>query len=85
MASVLTREQKQLALRLRVQGLSLVAIARQVGCSAPMVGLMVRDGRFLSGVSDATDWPSARRPNDYFRIPRCAPWVGGFDVYSSVK
>lgn len=36
MAGVLTREQKQLALRLRNQGLSLVAIARQVGCSAPM-------------------------------------------------
>ncbi len=52
MASVLTREQKQLALRLRAQGLSLVAIARQVGCSAPMVGLMVRDGRFLSGMPD---------------------------------
>ncbi len=52
MASVLTREQKQLALRLRAQGLSLVAIARQVGCSAPMVGLMVRDGRFLGGVPD---------------------------------
>ncbi len=53
MAGVLTRQQKQLALRLRAQGLSLVAIARQVGCSAPMIGLMVRDGRFLSGVPDA--------------------------------
>ena len=52
MAGALTREQKQLALRLRAQGLSLAAIARQVGCSAPMVGLMVRDGRFLSGVPD---------------------------------
>ena len=27
-------------------------IAREIGCTAPMVGLMVRDGRFTSGVPD---------------------------------
>jgi predicted transcriptional regulator len=37
MRGVLTQEQKQLALRLRSEGLSLVEIARQVGCTAPMV------------------------------------------------
>ena len=52
MRGVLTQDQKQLAFRLRAQGLSLKAIARQVGCTAPMVGLMVRDGRFLTGLPD---------------------------------
>ena len=52
MRGVLTQEQKQLAFRLREQGLSLVEIARQVGCTAPMVGLMVRDGLFLTGLPD---------------------------------
>jgi DNA-binding CsgD family transcriptional regulator len=51
---VLTHEQKQLALRLRSHGLPLVEIARQVGCTAPMVGLMVREGRFLTGLP--TTW-----------------------------
>ncbi len=49
---VLTQEQKRLAFRLRQQGLTLVEIARQVGCTAPMVGLMVRDGLFLTGLPD---------------------------------
>ena len=52
MRGVLTQDQKQLAFRLRAQGLSLKEIARQVGCTAPMVGLMVRDGRFLTGLAD---------------------------------
>jgi transposase, IS30 family len=54
MAGILTHEQKQLAFRLRARGWRLVDIAREVGCTAPMVGLMVRDGRFTSGVPD--DW-----------------------------
>ena len=41
----LSREQKQLALRLHAKGWRLVDIAREIGCSAPMVGLMVRTGR----------------------------------------
>ena len=60
MRGVLTQEQKQLALRLRSHGLPLVEIARQVGCTAPMVGLMVREGRFLTGLP--TTWtPRAGR------------------------
>ncbi|MFJ7905374.1 IS30 family transposase [Streptomyces sp. NPDC096198] len=43
----LSREQKQLALRLHAKGWRLVDIAREVGCSAPMVGIMARDGRHL--------------------------------------
>ena len=54
MAGILTHEQKQLAFRLRGRGWRLVDIAREVGCTAPMVGLMVRDGRFTTGVPD--DW-----------------------------
>jgi hypothetical protein len=46
----LTHEQKQLAFRLRARGWRLVDIAREIGCTAPMVGLMVRDGRFTRGV-----------------------------------
>jgi len=46
----LTSEQKQLAFRLRAQGLSLGEIARQVGCSGDMVTVMVRDGRCRTGV-----------------------------------
>ena len=53
----LTNEQKQLAFRLNAHGMSLVEIGRQVGCSAPMVGLMVR-GQFRQGITD--DW--APRP-----------------------
>ncbi len=52
MAGILTHEQKQLALRLRARGWRLVDIAREIGCTAPMVGLMVRDGRFTTGVPD---------------------------------
>ncbi|HEY8922294.1 MAG TPA: IS30 family transposase [Candidatus Limnocylindria bacterium] len=54
MAGILTHEQKQLAFRLRARGWRLVDIAREIGCSAPMVGLMVRAGRFTTGVVD--DW-----------------------------
>lgn len=52
MAGILTYEQKQLAFRLRTRGWRLVDIAREIGCTAPMVGLMVRDGRFTTGVPD---------------------------------
>jgi IS30 family transposase len=52
MAGILTQEQKQLAFRLRRRGWRLVDIAREIGCTAPMVGLMVRDGRFTTGVPD---------------------------------
>ena len=53
MAGILTHEQKQLAFRLRARGWPLVDIAREIGCTAPMVGLMVREGRFTSGLPDA--------------------------------
>lgn len=43
----LSREQKQLALRLHAKGWRLVDIAREVGCSAPMVEIMARTGRHL--------------------------------------
>lgn len=36
----LSREQKQLALRLHAKGWRLVDIAKEIGCSAPMVGIM---------------------------------------------
>jgi transposase, IS30 family len=49
---ILTHEQKQLALRLRAREWRLVDIAREIGCTAPMVGLMVREGRFTTGVPD---------------------------------
>jgi transposase, IS30 family len=52
MAGILTNEQKQLAFRLRARGWRLVDIAREIGCTAPMVGLMVRDGRFTTGIPD---------------------------------
>ena len=52
MAGVLTHEQKQLAFHLRGRGWRLVDIAREIGCTAAMVGLMVRDGRFTTGVPD---------------------------------
>ena len=54
MAGHLTHEQKQLAFRLRARGWRLVDIAREIGCTAPMVGLMVSEGRFTTGVPD--DW-----------------------------
>ncbi len=46
----LTDEQKQLAFRLRARGWRLAAISREIGCTAQMVGLMVRDGRHGLGV-----------------------------------
>ena len=52
MPGILTHEQKQLAFRLRARGWRLVDIAREIGCTAPMVGLMVRDRRFIAGVPD---------------------------------
>ena len=52
MAGILTHEQKQLAFRLRARGWRLVEIAREVGCTSAMVGLMVRDGLFTVGVPD---------------------------------
>jgi IS30 family transposase len=45
----LSREQKHLALRLHAKGWRLVDIAREIGCSAPMVGIMVRKGRHVDG------------------------------------
>ena len=54
----LTNAQKQMAFRLKAQGWSLVDIGRQIGCSAPMVGLMVRNGQFRSGLPD--DWAPRR-------------------------
>ena len=53
MPGILTHEQKQLAFRLRARGWRLVDIAREIGCTAPMVGLMVRKGRFTTGIPDA--------------------------------
>jgi IS30 family transposase len=53
MAGILTHEQKQLAFRLRARGWKLVDIAREIGCTAQMVGLMVNHGRYLTGTPDA--------------------------------
>lgn len=50
----MTNQQKQLAFRLKAEGLSLAEIGRQVGCTGPMVGLMVRAGKFRTGLPD--DW-----------------------------
>ena len=52
MPSYLTTQQKRMAFHLRNEGTSLVQIATQIGCSAPMIGLMVRAGRHTSGVPD---------------------------------
>lgn len=52
MVGILTHEQKQLAFRLRARGRRLVDIARQINCSAPMVGLIACDCRFTVGVPD---------------------------------
>jgi IS30 family transposase len=52
MAGILTHEQKQLAFRLRARGWRLVDIAHEIGCTAPMIGLMVRDGLFTNGIPD---------------------------------
>ena len=54
MRGVLSHEQKQMAFRLRARGWRLVDIAREVDCTAAMVGLMVRDGLFTTGLPD--DW-----------------------------
>ena len=43
----LSAEQKRTAFRLKRNGWRLVDIAREIGCTAPMVGLMVRTGRHL--------------------------------------
>ena len=43
----LSAEQKRTAFRLKRRGWRLVDIAREIGCTAPMVGLMVRTGRHL--------------------------------------
>ena len=51
MAGILTHEQKQLAFRLHARGWRLVDIAREISCTAPMVGLMVREGKFTVGVA----------------------------------
>jgi len=53
MAGILTHEQKQLAFRLRGREWRFVDIAREIGCTAQMVGIMVNHGRFLSGVADS--------------------------------
>ena len=45
----LSTEQKQLAFRLRARGWRLIDIAREIGCTAPMVGLMVREGKHRAG------------------------------------
>jgi len=45
----LSAEQKGLAFRLRARGWRLADIAREICCTAPMVGLMVRDGRYRHG------------------------------------
>ncbi len=45
----LSREQKQLAFRLRGRGWQLADIAREIGCTASMVGVMVRTGRHRDG------------------------------------
>lgn len=50
----LSTEQKRTAFRLRNEGWRLIDIAREVGCIAPMVGLMVRDGKHLE--ADPFGW-----------------------------
>lgn len=43
----LSRERKQLALSFHTRGWRLVGIAKEIGCSAPMVAIMGRTGRHL--------------------------------------
>jgi IS30 family transposase len=50
----LSTEQKRTAFRLRGEGWRLIDIAKEIGCTAPMVGLMVRDGKHLEG--DPLGW-----------------------------
>jgi IS30 family transposase len=45
----LSAEQKELAFRLRAQGWQLIDIAKEIGCTGPMVGRMVRDGKHVEG------------------------------------
>jgi len=52
MSGRLSTAQKQMAFRLRARGWSLVAIARQIGCTPSMIGVMVRADRCRSGVAD---------------------------------
>ena len=52
MAGILTHGQKQLAFRLRARGWRLVDVAREIGCTAQMVGIMVNHGRYLTGMPD---------------------------------
>lgn len=54
----LTAEQKQLAFRLRGRGWRLVDIAQEIGCTASMVGVMVRTGKH----HDAPAWGWQPRP-----------------------
>lgn len=49
MGSRLSREQKQLAFRLRAKGLTLKEIGRPVGCDGSMVSVMVHGGRHRDG------------------------------------
>jgi IS30 family transposase len=50
----LSTEQKELAFRLRAKRWRLIDIAREIGCTAPMVGLMVRAGKHLD--ADSFGW-----------------------------
>jgi transposase, IS30 family len=45
----LSAEQKELVFRLRAKGWRLVDIAKEIGCTGAMVGIMVRQGRHLEG------------------------------------
>jgi transposase, IS30 family len=45
----LSTEQKQMALRLYAHGWRLIDIGREIGCTAPMVGRMVRDHKHVDG------------------------------------
>jgi hypothetical protein len=49
----LSTEQKELAFRLRANGWRLADIAREIGCTGTMVGLMVRAGKYLGADSSA--------------------------------
>ena len=50
----LSTEQKELAFRLRANGWRLADIAREIGCTGTMVGLMVRAGKYLG--ADSFGW-----------------------------
>jgi IS30 family transposase len=47
----LSAEQKQMAFRLYAHGWRLIDIAREIGCTAPMVGRMVREGKHVEGAA----------------------------------